>query len=351
MTLLDLELKRKMAEGKLSSIGNNVDRDVSLPAYADDIMIVTKATSSNAHSILEALSNFKKWTGLQVNISKSHIMFSPSINKTKKKEIMYIFQFKDASKWWTHLGIPMNGGQIPSMGFNKIISKIDSAFASWRAKLLSFVGKVVFIKSIMLSIPVFSLAGCKVPYCVIDKIERLIRKFFWSQDGSSNKIHYISWKQISKPKGQGGLGLYKLQDIQKALLGKMLFRLINNRDEPWVDWVLSSYHLNGAFWNQSPPSNLSPLMKEILKASSSIKEGIVFTSDSQIIWSITSNHLYYAKSALRLIRAGSLQNLENMSLWRWKNIWKLRIIPKIKIFLWKLLTGGLPTKNRLSSKG
>lgn len=177
MTLLDLEMKRKMAEGKLSTMGSNVINDISLLAYADDVMIITQAIPNNALSLLEVFANFKKWTGLQINFNKSHLMLSPSINKKQKEEIMEIFRVQEVSKWWTHLGIPMNGGRISSWGFNNIISKINNAFSVWRAKLLSFAEKVVLIKSLILSIPVFYLAGCKVPHCVINKIEQLVRNF------------------------------------------------------------------------------------------------------------------------------------------------------------------------------
>lgn len=91
-------------------------------------------------------------------------------------------------------------------------------------------------------------------------------------------------------------------------------------------------------------------MKEIFKTSSSIKEAIVSAPESQALWILNPSYLYSTKSALRLIRADSIQNLENLRPWKWKGIWKLKIIPKIKTFLWKLILGGLTTKSRLSQK-
>lgn len=59
-TLLDLELKRKIAEGKLNYLGTCVSNNISLLAYADDVMIITKASPNNVHALLEVLSNFKR---------------------------------------------------------------------------------------------------------------------------------------------------------------------------------------------------------------------------------------------------------------------------------------------------
>lgn len=107
-------------------------------------------------------------------------------------------------------GLLMNGARIPSEGFNKLVSKIDNTLLGWRSKLLSFAGKITLIKSVILSIPTYYLAGCKLPMAVINKIERLIRNFLWSKDDHSHHYHLIIWKQISKAKDEGGLGLFHL---------------------------------------------------------------------------------------------------------------------------------------------
>lgn len=122
------------------------------------------------------------------------------LHRERKKEILRVLQFKNTSSWWTHLVIPMNGVCIPFSRFYNNISKTDNTLSSWRAKLLSFAGKIVLIKSIIISIPIFCLAGHKVPLNVIDKIERLIRDFLWRHYGNSNCIHYISRAQITKSK-------------------------------------------------------------------------------------------------------------------------------------------------------
>lgn len=51
-------------QGDLSSLGTSFDKNISLLVYADDVMIITKATPKNALTILEVLSNFIRWTGL-----------------------------------------------------------------------------------------------------------------------------------------------------------------------------------------------------------------------------------------------------------------------------------------------
>lgn len=96
---------------------------------------------------------------------------------------------------------------------------------------------------------------------------------------------------------------------------------------------------------------MSTLLKGILQATESIKEGFVCNNEGGINWALDHSHSYKVKSAINLIRAGSIQNLCLVHPWQWQNIWSLRVIPKIKIFSWRLLQGGIPVKARFCQKG
>lgn len=61
-------------------------------------------------------------------------------------------------------------------------------------------GKVTLIKSTILSLPIYLLAGCKVPYSLFDKIEKLIRNLLWNDDNGPRHFHLISWNTITKPR-------------------------------------------------------------------------------------------------------------------------------------------------------
>lgn len=58
---------------------NFLNKDFSLISYADDVMIMARATPNNAKIIIEMLDNFKTWNGQHINVSKSHIMYCPSL--------------------------------------------------------------------------------------------------------------------------------------------------------------------------------------------------------------------------------------------------------------------------------
>jgi hypothetical protein len=74
-------------------------------------------------------------------------------------------------------------------------------------------------------------------------------------------------------------------------------------------------------------------------------------SEDRIVWKAEKNDIYLVKSAYRLC----VKELVDTSLLRrlgyWSSIWKLKVPPKIKNFIWCVCRGYLPTRVRLQDKG
>lgn len=194
------------------------------------------------------------------------------------------------------------------------------------------------------------LSNWKVPISALSRIEKDIRSFLWSQGEANRKIHLIGWHLVTKSKEEGDLRILNLRDMQKALLCKFLFHLFDARNEAWSQWITLNYK-----WTQGTEvthnlNNLSSLMKEIVKASLAFK-GAIITSDDTYNWVLTRNLKFSTKSAMKLLKSSPLPNFHLSHFWPWKTIWKLKLIPKIKIFLWKLMNCSLPIKSCLTARG
>lgn len=64
-----------------------------------------------------------------------------------------------------------------------------------------------------------------MPSKVRKKLDKLRRRFLWFEGSSvKKKYHLVSWKIICNNKEQGGLGIKDLDLMNKALLGKWLWR-------------------------------------------------------------------------------------------------------------------------------
>ena len=66
-----------------------------------------------------------------------------------------------------------------------------STFKFYNSKLLSQAGREVLIKSMIQTIPTYTMRCFKIPLGLCHDIEALIKKFWWGQRGDRRKIHWV----------------------------------------------------------------------------------------------------------------------------------------------------------------
>ena len=64
-------------------------------------------------------------------------------------------------------------------------------------------------------------------------------------------MHMVGWGKICKPKGEGGLGIYATKPRNKALLAKLNWRLLDEKDSLWARTIRAKYWPNGLISNCS----------------------------------------------------------------------------------------------------
>jgi hypothetical protein len=64
--------------------------------------------------------------------------------------------------------------------------------ASWSSKNISLGGKVVMLKSVLSSIPIYFLSFFKTPRGIISKLKSLFRLFLWGGSEGHRKINWVA---------------------------------------------------------------------------------------------------------------------------------------------------------------
>jgi hypothetical protein len=53
-----------------------------------------------------------------------------------------------------------------------------------------------------------------------DQMSSIICRFWWAQQENVNKLHWLSWETLTKPKAEGGLGFRDLYGFNVAMLAR-----------------------------------------------------------------------------------------------------------------------------------
>ncbi|XP_026383519.1 uncharacterized protein LOC113279018 [Papaver somniferum] len=120
-----------------------------------------------------------------------------------------------------YLGIQLKPGIVRHIHVRQVVEKIMDKLAGWKGKLFSFQARIVLIKSVISSYVIHSMAVYKWPCTVIKQVERAIRNFIWSGDAEKRKYFTVLYDDLCCSKREGGLGIQKLLDVNKAMLMKL----------------------------------------------------------------------------------------------------------------------------------
>ncbi|CAL1384001.1 unnamed protein product [Linum trigynum] len=118
--------------------------------------------------------------------------------------------------------------------YRYILERIESKLSSWKARTLSLASRVTLALSVLNVIHVYAMKTFVLLMSVCDAIDRKIRNFVWGGTDEKRKVHLISWDQIYKPKGLGGLGLKPARSLNQAFMVKLAWEIFNYGDSFWV---------------------------------------------------------------------------------------------------------------------
>ncbi|KAJ4789072.1 RNA-directed DNA polymerase (reverse transcriptase)-related family protein [Rhynchospora pubera] len=238
--------------------------------FADDLVIFGEASVQQATRTQEILDIFCQMSGQRIGHDKSSVWFSRTTSQQLRQCIMRILNARPGEDLHIYLGVPVRASRPAH--FDHLINKVQRKISTWTAKSLSQAGKVVLFRSVIEPLIVFSTAGGPLPSSVAAKIELMIRSFFWESAGKQ-KMHLISWDHITMPKNSGGLGLRKIEVLNKAMMLKILWKLACKECEgaPWVKLLRAKYLSTKCLWLSGQPRNCMKLWRSIMQNRELIK--------------------------------------------------------------------------------
>lgn len=76
------------------------------------------------------------------------------------------------------------------------------------------------MKAVAQAIPTYAMSCFDLTKGLCDELSTIIRRCWWSQQDKQNKIHWLRWEKLTRPKNKGGLGFRDLHLFNLAMLAR-----------------------------------------------------------------------------------------------------------------------------------
>ncbi|XP_020266271.1 uncharacterized protein LOC109841739 [Asparagus officinalis] len=168
----------------------NMSQKVCCLQYADDTLVFCKNKRKQLTVLKLILYCFELASGLKINFNKS-LLIALEDNEILQHNLAGMLNCKSGSFPITYLGVPLRPGWL------------------------------------------------------IDKIDMMRRRFLWT--GSlehKNSSNLVKCEEICRPKKLGGLGIINLRTMNKALLGKWIWKWFDDKMDLWKQISFYKYFEN-----------------------------------------------------------------------------------------------------------
>jgi hypothetical protein len=167
-------------EGKWKGIkaGRN-GPTVSHLMFADDLLLFGEANENQMRCVIETLQQFCDMSGQQVSHEKTSILFSRNVERGTRNNLLRISGFKETTEFGNYLGVPLTGRATKRSDFQYILDQVTAKLSTWKAKQLSFAGRVTLAKSVIEAVPIYPMMSTKIPKSCLEDIQKMQRQFIW----------------------------------------------------------------------------------------------------------------------------------------------------------------------------
>ena len=214
--------------------------------YADVTIIFCEAKEEQLLYLSWVLLWFEASSGLKINLYKSELI---PVGAVENMDTLAA----ELGCWvghlpTTYLGLPLGATHKSVAIWDNIEEKMYKKLALWKINFISKGGRITLIKSTLANLPLYQISIFRIPGVVAKILEKLQRCFLWGSGAREKKAHLVNWDVVCSEKRQGSLGLRKLALLNKALLGKWIWRFAFDRDCTWKTLINTQYGLEGLGW-------------------------------------------------------------------------------------------------------
>ncbi|XP_026459370.1 uncharacterized protein LOC113360033 [Papaver somniferum] len=175
--------------------------------FVDDLFFFGNNSESNVDHLKHILDTYSSFSGQIINYTKSSIHFSKGTSTSNRWISIQKLGVREMEKDEKYLGTYPLKSDCSIETFEPLNSKFDSKLAGWRNFFVILAGRIVLSKSVLSTVPNYTMGTCILPKGITKELSRTQRAFWWGHDINTRKAHFIKWDKVERPKQDGGLGI------------------------------------------------------------------------------------------------------------------------------------------------
>jgi len=154
--------------------------------FLDDNMLLRHPSVREAHAFKDLLDTVSMASGTSINTAKSQIFFfhTPPATQRITARIIGFSQAKFPSKY---IDAPLIDSALKHASWNQLIEKLESLLSSWTYRTLNMASRLIMIKVVLQSMPLYLFSVLAALKWVLQKIKDLQHNFLWGSTGQNRK--------------------------------------------------------------------------------------------------------------------------------------------------------------------
>ncbi|XP_055835240.1 uncharacterized protein LOC129903721 [Solanum dulcamara] len=209
-------------------------------SFADDVIIFSSGRAQTLQLIMETLHTYESTSGQLINRDKSQFMVPSNAFNSTVRRIKKVTGFRQKDSPITYLGCPLYIGRQKLIYYSDLIAKVVNRITGWQAKILNYGGRVTLVKHVIQALPIHLLSASSPPITILKQIQSITANFFWGWKNDKRKYHWSSWKNLSYPYDEVGIGVRQISDVAKSFQYKQWWTF-RTKNSLWGDFTKAKY--------------------------------------------------------------------------------------------------------------